>query len=119
MNKDFNKEDHQKLGKILNKKITQYLSAVAEQNPNLIAAWLFGSYARNQAHYESDIDIALIIDGLDDSEKFDIQVKLMMIASNIDSRIEPHPLSTKDVETNNPFFLEIKKTGIEIPVKRT
>jgi len=30
---------------------------------------------------------------------------------------EPHPISNKDLETNNPFVVEILKTGIEINLK--
>ncbi|GAJ17906.1 unnamed protein product, partial [marine sediment metagenome] len=62
----------------------------------------------------SDIDLALIIDNLEDDERFDLQVKLMLIASDFDIRIEPHPISNKDFNFNNPFVAEILKTGIEI-----
>jgi uncharacterized protein len=56
----------------------------------------------------------LIIDNLDDQDKFDVQVKLLLLASEFDTRIEPHPISNEDFNSNNPFALEIKKTGIEI-----
>lgn len=75
---------------------------------------MFGSYAKNNQHAESDIDIALILDHLDDANKFDLQVQLMILASQFDTRIEPHPLSKQDFQSNNPFAVEIKSTGIEI-----
>jgi uncharacterized protein len=56
----------------------------------------------------------LIIDDLDDLEKFDLQVQLMLLASDFDSRIEPHPISKLDFYADNPFVSEIKKNGIEI-----
>ena len=80
----------------------------------LIKAYLFGSYASKTYRPDSDIDIALIIDQLNDTVRFDMQVKLMLLASEFDLRIEPHPISHKDFNSNTPFAAEIKKTGIEI-----
>lgn len=100
--------------------IKQYISSVANQTPGFVTAYLFGSFAKNNQRAESDIDIAVIIDNLMDSEKFNIQVQLMLLASKFDSRIEPHPLSKQDFISDNPFVHEIKKTGIELinyPVK--
>jgi len=94
--------------------IRQYITSVANQTPGFVTAYLFGSFAKNNQRPESDIDIALIIDNLKDSDKFDIQVQLMLLASQFDSRIEPHPISKQDLISDNPFVHEIKKTGIEI-----
>jgi uncharacterized protein len=94
--------------------IRQYISSVANQTPGFVTAYLFGSFAKNNQRPESDIDIALIIDNLRDSDKFDIQVQLMLLAAKFDSRIEPHPLSRQDFLSDNPFVYEIMKTGIEI-----
>ena len=94
--------------------IKEYISSVAKQNPDLVTAYLFGSYAKNKENIESDIDIALVINNLNDADKFDTQVKLMLLASKFDTRIEPHPISKQDMLSNNPFIAEIKKTGIEI-----
>jgi predicted nucleotidyltransferase len=94
--------------------IKQFIESVTKINSGLVTAYIFGSYAKNIQRIESDIDIALIIDDLDDADKFDFQVKLLLLASEIDTRIEPHPISTGDFNSNNPFALEIKRTGIEI-----
>ncbi|MFN8254085.1 MAG: nucleotidyltransferase domain-containing protein [Bacteroidales bacterium] len=94
--------------------IRQFISTVANQTPGFVTAYLFGSFAKKNQRPESDIDIALIIDNLDDADKFDIQVQLMLLASKFDSRIEPHPLSMQDMISGNPFVQEIRKTGIEI-----
>ena len=66
---------------------------------------------------ESDIDVALVIDNLADSERFDTQVRLMLLAAKIDTRIEPHPISKQDLNSNNPFAAEIRRTGIELKIK--
>ena len=43
----------------------------------------------------------------------------MMIASKIDTRIEPHPISKQDLNSNIPFVMEIKRTGIELKVLKS
>ena len=97
-----------------NKIINDYISLIAKQNKQFVKAFLFGSYAKKTNRLDSDIDIALIINNLDDDEKFDIQVQLMLLASDFDMRIEPHLISNDDFNSENPFVAEIKRTGIEI-----
>ena len=97
--------------------VKEYILSVAKHQPGLISAYLFGSYARNMQRLDSDIDIALVIDELSDNDRFDIQVSLMLLAAKIDTRIEPHPISKQDLNSNNPFAVEIRKTGIELKVK--
>lgn len=97
--------------------IKQFVSTVANQTPGFVSAFLFGSYAKNSQGPDSDIDIALFIENLDDSDKFDTQVQLMLLASQFDTRIEPHPISQQDLISGNPFILEIKRTGKEILLK--
>jgi|ERR1035441_642638 predicted nucleotidyltransferase len=94
--------------------IKNYLHTIVSQNIGLTKAYLFGSYARNNQREESDIDIALIVNDLDDSNKFDLQVQLLLLASKFDNRIEPHVISNIDFLAENPFAYEIMKTGIEI-----
>ncbi len=97
-----------------NKVIGDYITTVAAQNKGLLKAYLFGSYAKETDRPDSDIDLALIIDNLEDDKQFDFQVQLMLLASEFDLRIEPHPISNKDFNYNNPLAAEILKTGIEI-----
>ena len=107
------------MDKNINRIVKNYIKSVLQQQPGLISAFLFGSYAQNKQRVESDIDIALVFDNLSDSERFNTQVKLMMLASKIDTRIEPHPISKQDLLSNNPFVLEIKRTGIELKVLKS
>lgn len=102
------------MDKRTNKRISDYITSVVEKNSNLIKVYLFGSYAQKKATDNSDIDLALIIDNLSDDERFDLQVQLMLMASDFDLRIEPHPISKRDFNLKNPFVEEIIKTGIEI-----
>ena len=104
------------MDKKTNNTIRRFISAFAKENPNIVKAFIFGSFARNSERPESDIDIAIIIKNLNDNDKFKMQVQLMLFASNFDLRIEPHPISSEDFEINNPFVDEIKRTGIEIKI---
>ena len=79
-------------------KIENYLKLIRKNYTGVERAFLFGSYAKGKSSEESDIDLALVFNELKDSERFDIQVQLMLLASKIDSRIEPHPISTSDFE---------------------
>jgi uncharacterized protein len=102
----------------INQTIERFVSTASKSQPGLVAVYLFGSYARNNFRAESDIDIALVIEHLPDSEKFETQVRLMLLASQFDSRIEPHPLSKQDLlSSNNPFAAEIRRTGIEFKLQ--
>lgn len=78
--------------------------------------YLFGSYANSKQSEYSDIDLALIYDD-NNIDNFDFQVKLLSLASNIDTRIEPHPINNIDFTSENPLAYEILKTGKEIKFK--
>ena len=102
------------MGKSIDNAITRYIQLIKERYPEIENAYLFGSYAKGKSTDDSDIDLALIFTRLDDSRRFEIQVQLMLLAAQIDSRIEPHPISLEDFNSGNPFVSEIKKTGIEV-----
>jgi predicted nucleotidyltransferase len=74
-------------------------------------AFLFGSYTKNHFTDESDIDIALVLEEYKDAAKE--LSKLMQLIRNFDLRIEPHPITKKDFEDDNPLNKEIKK-GLRI-----
>ncbi|MFW6450515.1 MAG: nucleotidyltransferase domain-containing protein [Nanoarchaeota archaeon] len=94
--------------------IAKYVDLIKEKFTGVEKVYVFGSYAKGKSTDDSDIDIAFIFSNLDDSKRFDIQVQLMILAAQIDSRIEPHPISYDDFDSGNPFVVEIKKTGIEV-----
>ena len=107
------------MDKAISKSITDYLKLIRESYPNFESAYVFGSHARGTSSQDSDIDLALIFKNLNDSDRFDFQVKLMLLASEIDVRIEPHPISHDDFNSENPFVAEIKKSGFELLEKAT
>jgi predicted nucleotidyltransferase len=71
-------------------------------------AFLFGSYTKNHFTDESDIDIALVLEGYKDTVKE--LSKLMQLRRNFDLRIEPHPITKKDFKDDYPLNKEIKKS---------
>jgi len=76
---------------------------------------LFGSYAKNQANNESDIDIAVISRnfGIKPLEDFKIVNKALWRIDS-DRIIQVHAFSPKDFEENDFFTQEILRTGITI-----
>jgi len=69
---------------------------------------LFGSYVNGNPHAESDIDIAVLIDGFK-GDWYDTEVLLYRLRRNISFDIEPHLLD----KTNDPsgFVQHVIKTG--------
>jgi predicted nucleotidyltransferase len=92
--------------------LTAFLKAIPQDKFILSKAYLFGSYARNNQHDESDIDLAIVIKNL--SDPYSAQVELMKLRRKFDLRIEPHPFSESDFSIQNPLVFEILKYGQEI-----
>ena len=92
--------------------LTSFLKAIPRDRFILSKAYLFGSYARNNQHEESDIDLAIVIKNLTDP--YSAQVELMKLRRNFDLRIEPHPFRESDFSIQNPLVFEILKYGQEI-----
>jgi predicted nucleotidyltransferase len=94
--------------------IAQKYAGALKDNFDLVKVILFGSYARGNYTDDSDIDIAVVLN--DYPNLLDIQLELMRVRRNIDSRIEPHPFREKDFDMSNPLVNEIVKYGKEIKI---
>lgn len=80
---------------------------------NVEAIILFGSYAKGTENEDSDIDIAIISSDFNDI--IEDGAKLIGLTWKIDTRIEPHPITTEDYEkVSNPFVKEVMNTGIKV-----
>jgi predicted nucleotidyltransferase len=103
------------MDKRINKIIERYILYLKKKDINFEKVYLFGSYAKSKQTEYSDIDLALIYQ---DSkiDNFDLQVKLLSLASDIDTRIEPHPINFEDFTMENPLAFEIIKTGQEVKI---
>jgi predicted nucleotidyltransferase len=95
-------------------KVKLYKKLVMESFPIPVEQfWLFGSYAKNNAHKDSDIDVALIVNHLDKNYSvLHTEPILWRLKRQIDFRIEPHVIAR---DTDYAGFLnEIERTGILI-----
>ena len=73
--------------------------------------YLFGSFARNDANENSDIDIAVVSKtfGKDISEDYG---RLAVLAYHVYPDIEAHPIVFEDWLNATPFVNEVKKDGV-------
>jgi predicted nucleotidyltransferase len=95
-------------------KVKAYRNLVGKSFPVAFEqCYLFGSYAKGTPHEYSDIDVALVVNHLDDSYSIlDTEPLLWKIGRQIDFRISPVVIAR---DTDYAGFLdEIQKTGIEI-----
>ena len=72
---------------------------------------LFGSLANGNFNENSDIDIAVIKDDVEDNY-WELSKKLNCLTSNIDNRIEPILLQTEDDKSG--FVTTVLKSGIKL-----
>ena len=92
--------------------IQKFKLAVEEAGIPVEKMILFGSYAKGNASADSDIDVAVVSKkfGYDDVDEMQMLWKRTHL---VDSRIEPYPLSPKDLEEGfSPIASEIKKYGV-------
>jgi predicted nucleotidyltransferase len=92
--------------------VMEYSRHLKRRYGNLQKVYLFGSYAKGIAHEDSDMDIAAVFEEVEDN--FNLQVELMKIRRQYDTRIEPHVFRSGDFERSNPLAAEILDSGIEI-----
>ncbi|RZK23248.1 MAG: nucleotidyltransferase domain-containing protein [Hymenobacter sp.] len=90
----------------------QSLEEVRQLGVPLRKAILFGSFARNEQHAYSDIDLALVADDFTGAAFIDTKPFVRALVKHVD--IEPHTFSPEQFTEWNPFVQEIKRTGIVI-----
>lgn len=93
--------------------VNKYVSfLMREKNLKIYQVYLFGSYAKNNQVADSDIDVAIIFDSLQD--RLEMQLQLMKWRRDFDLSLEPHPFDKHDFNINSPFAYEILTTGLKI-----
>jgi predicted nucleotidyltransferase len=96
------------------KKATDFAKELITSGIHLKKVILFGSYANNNQHEWSDIDVALVADeftgfGFEDRKHFS---KINIKKDYLDIETKTYP--TSYFEQSDPFIEEIIKTGIVI-----
>lgn len=99
------------IGSTIKNKISLFLKKLNENGITTEKAYIFGSYSKGSENSLSDIDVAVISSDLSD-DRFNERIRLMKIAYDIDSRIEPVPFNTNTFVMEDPLVWEIIKTGM-------
>jgi len=73
--------------------------------------YLYGSYASNTNRMDSDIDVAIVVQKIED-DYFTIQPLLWKLRRQVDDRIEPILIERENDLSG--FLTEIQRNGIEI-----
>ena len=97
------------------KLLQEYIILLKASGIPVSKAFLYGSYARNEATENSDIDV-MLISGIFDQNNDKIRAKAWMATEKIDVRIEPYMVGIKKFLSDNvsPLLQAVKKEGIEI-----
>ena len=95
--------------------IRAYLLVLKQAGINIDKAYLYGSYARNEANAESDIDVLLVSSQFDTDDDY-ILSKPWLFTKKVDFRIEPISIGLKRFTTDDtlPIIEVVRQTGIEI-----
>lgn len=99
------------------KAVEEFINGISKIfNQNLLKIILYGSKAEGDFSHDSDIDILLIVEKIDLSQRKAFFKFLVDIELQYDSHISPVLVSKKEYEMNKKmgsfFFHEIEKKGI-------
>jgi predicted nucleotidyltransferase len=99
----------------LNRIARDYASEVSRELP-VEKVVLFGSYAKETATEQSDVDICFFLKSYDGKRKVDLVAHILSIGGDKYSHIgfEPIVFETSEIQRDNPFVREILATGIEL-----
>lgn len=89
------------------KRVKEY-TEVVKRHFDVDKVILYGSYSRDAAHKDSDIDVAVVLKHVDD-DFLATAAKLFHLRREIDTRIEPVLLEVSNDRSG--FLEEILKTG--------
>ncbi|NBC82499.1 MAG: hypothetical protein GVY19_03865 [Bacteroidetes bacterium] len=97
--------------------LQRFLNELNNKQIHIDQAFLYGSYAKNKSHSESDIDI-MLISSLFDSNYYDNVGKIWVIAKKFHERIEPYLVGKQKFRNDDisPIIEIVKREGIEIPI---
>lgn len=88
---------------IIKNKAKSFIDLLQKNGIDVSEAYLFGSVTRGLADENSDIDIAVVSRDFDGLPYYDIK-KISRYRRKVDLRLEIHPFSLTDIETNPPLF---------------
>ncbi|MGM0608959.1 MAG: nucleotidyltransferase domain-containing protein [Candidatus Muiribacteriota bacterium] len=101
-----------KSDKQVNETLKLFIMELKTANIEYNDIYLFGSYLNGNPDEWSDIDVAISVSGKHDL--FDLQLKIMKLARNVDVDIEPHVFKKKEFNKNHPLIFNILEHGKKI-----
>jgi predicted nucleotidyltransferase len=90
--------------------VLNYVHEVKKQYP-IKSAYLYGSHVKGTSHDKSDIDIAFIVEPMDEKNYYAIFGELINIAAKFTSNIEPNLLVDDGEYCKYSFLAEVMETG--------
>ncbi len=98
-------------------KIYKFVKELRRRKIRIAKVILYGSRVSGKAHDYSDIDVAIISPDFG-KDRYREGAKLFEIASEIDTRIEPVPISLDAYENDTwiPLIYEIREKGLDLKV---
>ncbi len=95
--------------------LKEYLHILEESGIYIQKAFLYGSYARNDANEQSDIDVMLISEIFDKNDDKQIG-KIWRLTTKINTRIEPYTVGINRFlkDDVSPLLEIVRREGIEI-----
>ena len=104
------------MAEIIDKQIIEIVNkyiAEVKKHYTISYVFLFGSFAKGTTHKDSDIDIAIVVSGINDT--YQERLNMMRLRWDVDLRIEPHPISIDDFKTDaTGLVYEIKQHGVQL-----
>ena len=99
------------------KPLELYVRLLNEAGLKIQKAFLYGSFARNEARADSDIDVMLVSENFDNNN-IDEKAKAWQLTRKVDLRIEPFTIGSKRFFSDDDSALvdQVKKEGIEITI---
>lgn len=93
------------------REIGGYISLLKKNNVKIQQVILFGSFAKNKEHEDSDIDLAIISNDFNKDQIHEMMF-LKKLSVRVSDRIEPIPLTKEDMKLRYHSLIgEIKKYG--------
>ena len=100
----------------INDVIINYVKDV-KSSMTIEKAFLFGSYAKGDAHEHSDIDLCFFSSSFEGQEPPDVVMQLYRLSRKYKGfDIQPRIFTMADLNNDNPFVKEILRTGVELHV---
>ena len=98
-------------------KINKFVKELRRRKIRVAKVILYGSRVSGKIHEYSDIDVAIISPDFG-KDRYREGAKLFEIASEIDTRIEPVPISLEAYENDTwvPLIYEIRNKGLDLKV---